>query len=245
MTDSPWYVEAFRGDYREVYSHRDPEAARREVDWLLSLGLEGRLLDLCCGFGRHSVALARAGRTVFGLDLSADLLGGARELESAELLAGRLMRGDARQLPFLEASFGGVLNLFSSFGYFGDSGDEAVACEIARVLVPGGLAVFDLMNPERIRSRLVPESEKEQNGIRILERRSLEEGGRRVVKEVRLELPGGRSRAWREDVRLYEPAEIRALLARVSLEPIRSFGGFSDTPFGPDAERQLVVARRL
>lgn len=245
MVETPWYVEAFRGDYRRVYPHRDLASAQREVEWLLSLGLEGRLLDLCCGFGRHSVALAQAGRSVVGLDLSADLLEGVAGLPGGKRLGGRLVRADARFLPFEPASFGAVLNLFSSFGYFGDEGDALVAAEVARVLAPGGIAVFDLMNPARIRAHLVPASETRRDGLVIVERRSLEAGGSRVVKEVELSLDDGRRRSWREDVRMYDPDEIAALLAAAGFDIVRTYGDFGPVDFSAEAERQLLVARRL
>jgi len=245
MVDSPWYVEAFRGDYPTVYPHRDQVSARREVEWILSLGFGGRLLDLCCGFGRHSVALAEAGCDVLGIDLSMELLMQARGLEAGELVAGSLLRADARFLPLAAGACDGVLNLFSSFGYFGDDGDELVAREVKRVLKPGGRALFDLMNPARIRAGLVPHSETERDGLRILETRSLEQGGRRVVKQVDIERADGARRSWREDVRLYDPSEIEALLSRVGLGVEAVWGTFGDTPFGPDSQRQVVVARHL
>ena len=69
----PWFVEAFRSAYLEVYPHRDLEAARREARHLVDLGVRGRVLDLCCGFGRHCSALRELGLEAFGLDLSREL----------------------------------------------------------------------------------------------------------------------------------------------------------------------------
>lgn len=254
----PWYERAFRDDYRLVYAHRDLASARAEVGWLVEQGLAGRVLDLCCGFGRHTLALAERGLDAFGLDLSADLLAAARELEGYErLLAGRLVRADATRVPFAEAAFDGVAVLFSSFGYFGEEGDARMLGEVARVLRPGGLAVLDLMNPARIRAGLVPASTRSGPGFELAERRSLAEGGRRVVKEVELTLtdasPGSpRVRRWREDVRMYEPAEVRALLARAGLSLERAAGDFGGAPEGvaagwegpaPEAPRMLLFAR--
>ena len=56
-----WFEEAFRDDYRAVYPHRDLEAARPEVRWLVERGARGRTLDLCCGFGRHTLLLRESG----------------------------------------------------------------------------------------------------------------------------------------------------------------------------------------
>ncbi len=247
MTSSPepWYVSAFRSDYRAVYPHRDVESARAEVAALARVGLSGLVLDLCCGFGRHTLALAEAGTRVVGLDLSADLLGQAEQLAGGERLRGRLLRGDAQRLPFAAASFDGLVNLFSSFGYFGAEGDLSVLDEIARVVRPGGRVVMDLMNPERIRAGLVPESRTERDGLVLEERRELLEGGQRVTKEVRLTLVDGTVKTWREDVRMYERGELEPLLAARGLRIEDVSGAFAPTPFGPEAERQVLSLLRM
>ena len=242
--DEAWYVDAFRSDYRVVYPHRDVESAEREIRWVLEQGFGGRVLDLCCGYGRHCLALARAGVDVVGLDLSAELLRDASRLEGAERLAGRLFRGDMRRLPFAEGTFDGVLNLFSSFGYVGDDGDLEVLDEIARVLAPGGRGLLDLMNPARIRADLVPESTTERDGLRLVERRALVDGGRRVTKEVHLTLPGGAERRWREEVRMYETEELEHLLGERGLRVTAVHGGFGGGAYGPEADRQIVQIRR-
>jgi len=240
----PWYDAAFQRDYLRVYPRRDLESARPEVAFLLERGVSGRVLDLCCGFGRHTLLLRAAGVEVFGLDRSAELLAAAHDLPRAEqLLRGRLVRADMQSIPFRAARFDAVVNLFSSFGYLGEDGDAAVLAEIARVLRPGGLAVLDLMNPARVRSALVERSERAGPGFELLERRRLADGGRRVIKEVELELDG-RVRRWVEDVRLYEAAELDDMLARAGLTGIGAWGDFDARPPGPEAPRFIVCARR-
>ncbi|MCC6405837.1 MAG: class I SAM-dependent methyltransferase [Planctomycetes bacterium] len=240
-----WFEAAFRADYLRVYPHRNVEAARREVDFLVSQGVRGRVLDLCCGFGRHALLLRRAGLDVWGVDLSFDLLRAARELDGYErLLAGRLVRGDAQRVPFGSGRFDGIVNLFSSFGYFGERGDERVLAEIVRVLVPGGIAVFDLMNATRVRAELVPHSRRSEADFVLDERRALLDDGRRVVKDVELDFADGRTLRWREDVRLYSRSEFDALLARHGLFNVATFGDFDASVCGERSPRTIVVARR-
>jgi SAM-dependent methyltransferase len=244
MSAEPWYVEAFRAEYVRVYPHRDVDAARREIAALRERGLAGRVLDLCCGFGRHTLALREHGYDAYGLDRSAELLAAARDLPGGALLEGRLLLGDARRLPLAAERFDRVLVLFSSFGYFGERGDEAMLAECARVLRSGGEVVLDLMNPERVRAELAPSSRTERGGAVLLERRWLEDDGRRVLKEVELRIPGRAPRRWVEDVRMYAPEELDSVLARAGFAPIERSAGFAGGAFGPRAERQLVRARR-
>ncbi len=242
--EDPWYVAAFTSEYRTVYPHRDLESARAEVAWAHEMGMRGRVLDLCCGFGRHSLALRELGVDVVGMDLSEDLLRDAPTLEGGEALSWRLMRGDIRALPFADQSFDALVNLFSSFGYFGAEGDRGVLHEVARVLKPGAEALFDLMLPSKIRAGLVPESRRETDAGLLIERRSIEGGGSRVVKRVQLESPSGDVREWTEDVCLYEPEDFDALLNGAGLELVARFGGLNGEPFDEGALRQVVIARK-
>jgi SAM-dependent methyltransferase len=239
--ERPWYETAFERSYLDVYPHRDLAAARVEVAGLLERGVRGRTLDLGCGSGRHSLAMRERGIDVVGLDLSRELLEVAAALGDAALRR-RLVRGDFRALPFRARAFDAVLMLFSSFGYFGDAENALVLSEVARVLRKGGSAILDLMNPGHVRARLVPESREERDGLVIHERRRL--AGARVVKDVRLTEPDGRARSWREDVRLYEPAEIAALLAAHGLAPLRVEGDFDGSAHALDSPRQIIWAEK-
>lgn len=80
--DASWFVKSFQEDYSTLYQHRDEESARKEIDGLLQklpLPKTGRVLDFCCGDGRHTRALARHGYEVVGFDLSEYLLDQAHQ----------------------------------------------------------------------------------------------------------------------------------------------------------------------
>ena len=58
---------------------------------------------------------------------------------------------DMRRLPFADASFDAVLNLFHAFGYLEDeTQDELVLAEVARVLAPGGRFLLEVANREAL-----------------------------------------------------------------------------------------------
>src|SRR5690625_916976 len=101
-----WYEESFGEDYLLVYKHRSQKEADQQIASILPLlGLkpEDHILDLCCGTGRHSVALAKAGYRVTGLDLSETLLAYAHQRDDG--LPVTYMQGDMRELPFSDSSF--------------------------------------------------------------------------------------------------------------------------------------------
>src|ERR1051326_4605830 len=82
MDGLPWYKTFFGADYLQMYTFLTPERTEREVEGiirLLNLPAGSSLLDLCCGHGRHTIALARRGFHMSGLDLSPVFLQQARE----------------------------------------------------------------------------------------------------------------------------------------------------------------------
>ena len=238
-----WFEEAFRADYLRVYPHRDDASAAAEVRaWegrLPGFAPGRRVLDLACGAGRHVRALRAAGARAAGCDLSGDLLA-----EAAARGTRCIIRCDMRALPFRSAAFDAVACFFSSFGYFAREEDDAAAlAEAARVLAPRGGLLLDLMDPESVRRDLVPRSERECGGARLVESRSLSSDGRRVEKEV-VVAGGGPERRWRESVRLYSPAEVEALAAAAGLEPAGRFAGHGPEPWRSGASARCVLLLR-
>ncbi len=238
-----WYEIAFGDLYPVIYAHRSDEAASSEIMALIRfLGLEGsriKTLDLCCGDGRHAAELRSTGLSVTGLDLSPQLITLAAERQE---MAGRLVRGDMRHLPFADR-FDLVVNLFSSFGYFPDDETNCLALgEMVRVLRPGGCLVIDHINRARVEQTLVPEDEIEGELFHIRQRRAIV--GNRVRKEIHVTWADGRTTDLLEDVRLYYPEEMLSLIEDVSLTDGRLIGSYSGEPFTSFAQRMIVTASK-
>ena len=111
-----------------------PHAERNAADVLDLLGPgKGLCLDLGCGCGHYFDALASTGRTVIGLDRSAD------QLRIARGRSRHVVQGDAAALPFADGTFRAVATLWIST----DVDDfAAVLAEASRVLAPGGRLIF-------------------------------------------------------------------------------------------------------
>ncbi|MGF7030168.1 SAM-dependent methyltransferase [Paenibacillus mucilaginosus] len=245
MEQEPWYEKSFGRDYLLVYKHRDMQGAyeevRRMMEWL-ELPEGSEVLDLCCGMGRHSKALHSFGFRVTGVDLSEVLLEEAVKGDPAGEV--RWLRGDMRDVP-LEGPFDAVVNLFTSFGYFDDEGDNMrVLREIHRLLAPGGRFIIDYLNPSYVEEHLVPASAREEEDIRIEEKRRIEDGF--VKKTIVLrDLQGGEEREYREQVRLIPQERFLAMLQEACLEVDAVYGGYDAEPYREaGSKRMIFVGRR-
>lgn len=237
-----WYVRAFAAEYLELYRHRSPEQGRRQVGQMLASRLlpkAGRVLDLCCGAGRHLLPMREAGLTAFGLDLSAPLL-------FAGKLGGIAVRADAIRLPFRAQSFDVVANLFSSFGYFpDDAAHHEVLAGIHRVLRPGGRLILDHMNARRVIETLEPASEERRDGLVLRAKRRYDSEAKRVIKDVEYVPDGQEPRRWHESVRLFTPAELDDFMRAAGLRVQGRYGDLDASPFDEaSSPRQVVVAIR-
>jgi SAM-dependent methyltransferase len=134
-----WF-EAVADHARSAYlRYSFTKGTEQEVDFLveaLDLGPGSRVLDVGCGPGRHSHALARRGITVHGVDISQAFVDLATA--SAPALA-TFERLDARTLAF-DAEFDAAISLCQgAFGLIGGDDDAEVLTGMARAVQPGGL----------------------------------------------------------------------------------------------------------
>lgn len=160
-----WWRRIFNSVYLKTDSDvvGDPNITRSEVDLFVStlnLPPDARILDLCCGQGRHTLELARRGfANVEGFDRSHYLIQKAKTTARSSGLRARFREGDARKLPYNADSFDVVLMLGNSFGYFETVQDDArVLREIFRVLRPSGRLLIDVADGEWLHANYDPRS---------------------------------------------------------------------------------------
>lgn len=123
---------------------------RRAIKEIVSRGAAQEILDIACGTGDFSIAIARAmapGSRVTGLDLSEGMLAMMRSKLAAAGLEGRVActQGDSEALPYAGGSFNCVT---IAFGIRNFEHRETALREILRVLKPGGkLVILELSVP--------------------------------------------------------------------------------------------------
>ncbi len=236
-----WYEAWFdRDEYAIVYRHRNDEEARKLIDLLeriTGVGSGDSIVDIGCGRGRHAIRLARHGYRVTGLDLSERSIDEARERAASDGLEVEFVVGDMRT-ALCDACYDGAVNLFTAFGYFEieDEHQKAVNA-VADSLKPGGWFVQDFLNPTFVRETLVPEDRRTEDGIEIMQQRTVVDG--RIRKKITL-TKDGRSHSFQESVRLLELDDFKSMYDRAGLRFVDVFGDYEGGAYGPASPRMIM-----
>ncbi len=232
--------------YPFLFTDSKLEAAGHEVDSVLRLaGLEsGDVLDLACGPGRHSVALAKRGFHVTGVDLSASLLGRARQRARAQHVDVEWVQEDMRRFIRPE-SFDLALSLFTSFGYFESKDDDlTVLRNIRKSLRPGGTLVIEIAGREALARRFQPTTSKELDDGRLLvERHEIVDDWTRIRNHWTV-IENDTAATFRFEFRVYSGQELKRLLLDAGFTGIELFGAYDGRPYDLHAERLIAIARK-
>lgn len=220
--------------------------SEREVEAIISLtGIEpkARVLDLCCGIGRHSIEFARRGFEVTGVDRTAAYLARARKRARREGLDVDFIMDDMRKFC-RPSSFDLAVNLFTSFGYFENPSEERqVLTNILESLRRGACLLLDLTGKEIMARDFKEHAWREEDGEIVLERSSIRDGW--GWTDSRWTLLRGKKRCEVElSLRLYSAVELRGLLESCGFEVTGVYGNLEGAPYDENAERLVALARR-
>ena len=192
---------------------------------------EDRILDLCCGQGRHSIELAnREFVNIEGLDRSRYLIQKARKESEKRALGVKFREGDARKLPYKTDTFDAVVILGNSFGYFeSEEEDLKVLREVLRVLKPMGKVLLDVAGGEYLKSNLQNRSwEWVDNRFFVCRERSLSSDGERIItREIITHKEKGILTDQFYAVRLYNKDKLKELLKNAGFDDIEVYSNLS------------------
>jgi SAM-dependent methyltransferase len=220
-------------------------------------------LELACGTGRVTVAMAREGISIVGIDVSEAMLAKARE-KSAGLGNVRWVKGDMCSFA-LEERFGLITLPVGSFHLLLSTEDQMSCLRCAREhLAEDGLFVLDLMNPNIVglgemlsTKRGIPQRRTDreyrhpESGLTVRRWDSHEFHASKqeiVTTTVYDEVDDdGVMQSRRYDsitLRLVFPFELEHLLARCGLAVETIYGDFGEGPYRGSSAQMLVVTKR-
>lgn len=233
-----WYASWFDTPYYHIlYKDRDDAEAEGFMDNLtnyLNLPEDGKILDLACGKGRHSVYLNSLGYQVTGVDLSEQSIAHAKQFENASL---KFEVHDMTEL--YPDTFDAVFNLFTSFGYF-----EKDCCNLSTIksikdeLNEFGFGVIDFMNANHVIDNLVEEDIKTVDGIVFHQKRRVEDGY--IIKDIRFEADG-EQHEFQERVKAFTLADFEVLFEKSGVHLLDVFGDYKLRKYHSKTSERLIM----
>ncbi len=246
---APWYEELFDERYLDFYPvlRSEPVSAHeaRQVMELLGLQPGQTLLDLGCGTGRHSVALAAEGLEVTGLDLSSALLARARATADERGVKVTWLERDMRDLDDV-GPFDAAASLYTAFGFLGAAEDREALNQAAAALRPGGRLLLDLTNFAGYLADLPREVLHETTEALMRERNSYDPlRGVLITRRTRYLKSGGEDELPPSEVRAYQPHELLAMLGCADLQVEHLMGSLEGEAYVWDSSpNQVYLCRK-
>jgi SAM-dependent methyltransferase len=211
----------------------DPELAFLRTH--LPLPDFARVLDVCCGVGRHAAALAALGYDVLGIDVSHAALAAARErAPGAEFRA-----LDMRRVDSLDGRRDAVMCLWQSFGGFTDEVNRSVLGGMARTLRARGRLLLDVYNRDALPGLPAMETASRE-GREFVTRRSL------VDRRYRVDISyAGSDVVDHFEWEAFTPAELIDAASTRGLSHLLTCAWFDPAmPAGPDHVRMQLLFER-
>jgi len=216
-----------------------------------------KVLDLSCGIGRHSVALAQRGFDVTGIDISPANIRRAeqRAKENAVESKTRFIVGDIRRLlehlPAAKNRFDAFISMFTSIGYWDEETDRSILSQALELTTKGGLLILDVSNRDWLVRNFRPFDMTTLPGdpeyVMTEERKLVLETSRmnniwtfytREGKDLK------HAATINLDHRVHSLHELIALVKSAAWEPIKSYGNFELDPVSLESHRLILACKR-
>lgn len=262
-TETPWWHER-GGFFGEEYKEADDsfrtffggtegldKRTALEVDGverLCVLPPGGAVVDCPCGYGRHSVELARRGYRVTGFDINNHFLELARAHAQHLRTSADFVFADMRALPPVDP-VDAVINMFYSFGFFADAADDlAVIRGFHQVLKPGGrFLMHTMITVPAFEDGRIPEREERllRSGNKLLAERRFNPTTRREDGVWQVIEPNGTERGMTPySMRIYTADEFSELCLEAGFTEIDQYGDWDGKAYEDSSPYLIVVAKK-
>ena len=248
--ESDWYKKIWTLD---IQNQSWVEDTGRQVDFLIEkLELKGneKILDLACGFGRHSLELARRGYDVTGVDITSEYIEYAAKQAQDEGLSARFICADIREVEF-SGEFDVVLNMADgAIGYLENEEENLkIFRVISNALKSGGKHFMDIMNADYAATHFP--CKQWDAGEKCLTLSDFEwDMESKTLIYGQIDIPYGEpvfqpEMAEGNPIRLYSLDEIKELFSALDMRVLDSYADFSGKPSSDNNIQLMVYSKKL
>jgi ubiquinone/menaquinone biosynthesis C-methylase UbiE len=244
MTD--WYDI---DEFWDVMSHKlfvekNPAETKKEIDQMISLtGISpnSKILDLCCGLGRHSLELAKRGFEVTGVDRTVQYLDKAKGKASEKDLSIEFIKDDMRNFK-RSNYFNTIIIMYTSFGYFEDQNENIkVLHNSFSSLKKKGLLLIDVVGKEILQRKFTERESFELDGITYVEERKVFNNWSRIENRW-IMLKDNLQKEFKLSHWVYSENEIKEMLNNAGFSSVKIFGDLAGKEYDENAERLIAIA---
>ncbi len=245
-----WYETFFQGINCELWEKAvSPEWTKQEVDFLigeLNLKQEQSLLDIPCGFGRHSIEFAKRGFNVTGIDISQTFIAGLTEKIKSNKLNITALQADILSMQ-LTQKFSGAICMGNSFGYFNFERMKSFVEKVSSSLEIG--AKF-IINSGMIAESVLPNFSSYQNksytveNITMIVTNIYNVEDSYMISNLLLSKEGkSEEHSFKHFV--FTLGEVKRLLKLVGLKTIATYGSLSKEEYKLGDQQIYIVAEKV
>ncbi len=223
-----------------------PERTAKEIDFVIQhAGVEpgASILDVGCGFGRHSIALAQRGYQVVGIDSSEAMIAAARDRSKAGQVSPTFIQVRAEEFTSVE-KFDAAICLFTTLGQIDASGENTgLVSRVTTSLRADGIFIVEVPNHLWVAENLKSNERfgDETNYTEIS--RKYNQETKIVTEQFKLVSPEGRNDFYLR-YRLYSQKELGGLLSEANFNIRAIFGDYDGNPYTYYSPTIILVAQR-
>lgn len=238
----------FDGYYKQIWKSIIPdELTVKETDFMLQyfeLQPGNRVLDLMCGYGRHSLALARKGMQVTAVDNLSDYIIEIKENASAENLSINPVLSDVMQYE-LKDDFDLAICMGNSLQFFDKDDVLQLLRKISSHLKPGGYFLINTWSIMEIVVKNFREKSWSMNeDLKFLVDSKFLFSPNRIESEHQIIAPDGTTEIKQSVDYIWSLNEIESMLADAGMKMTEVFSIPGRKKFTLGEPRAYIVAQK-
>ncbi|WP_026881743.1 class I SAM-dependent methyltransferase [Clostridium akagii] len=231
----------FDNTYINFYNdYLNESITNEEVDFIKSfIDKSDKVLDLCCGHGRHTINLKKSGVDVVGIDNSIQAI----EYAKAEATKNNLGEDMFKTVDILKDSihekYDVIILLGNSLGLFLNE-DCNVLEKVRKALKPEGYFILDLTNRDYILKNWQPNYWLEKNNNFCLHKNSIDfKNNVLELKEFRI--VNNSIQKYECKTNLYSFYDINSKISKSGFNLVESYGGYNKEELSVNSTSLLMV----